>query len=61
MIEVKKNKDRFDFCNSCGSAENLVEVGIRRSRSMNTTVICLCRDCVDEIYKQTIRIGGKEA
>lgn len=61
MIEVKKSKDIFNACNSCGSEENLVEVGIRRGRTLNTTIICLCRDCVQEIFEQTIRIGGEEA
>ncbi|MCD8341688.1 MAG: hypothetical protein LUC87_06005 [Clostridiales bacterium] len=60
MIEVKKNRGRFDFCNSCGGTEKLVEVGIRRSRSVNTTVICLCRDCAKEIYWRLIEMEGEE-
>ncbi|MCD8395903.1 MAG: hypothetical protein LUD12_01715 [Lachnospiraceae bacterium] len=64
MIEVKKNRDKFDACGSCGSTENLVDICIRRNAHVNAVSICLCTKCVKSLWEQTESIteeGGEGA
>ncbi|MCD8109536.1 MAG: hypothetical protein LUE14_05490 [Clostridiales bacterium] len=60
MIEVKKSRDRSDFCLSCGSEKSLVNINIRRNPRMNASTFCLCRDCAKEIYWRLIEMEGEE-
>lgn len=64
MVEVRKSRDKFDACGSCGGTENLVDIGIRRNTNVNAISICLCRECVKRLWEQTESItveGGDEA
>lgn len=55
MIEVEKEKGKYNVCASCGTEKNLVEVRIRLSRNTNGLVLCFCKDCIRDLHEKAIK------